>query len=365
MRAPSLFSSETNRSQFFISVAVLLTAINCVPAQQPDQEMEKQAANTPVNGKTLLEWESDLKDKDPSVREQAMATIKVYGTAARKSAPLIIKALKDPDVGLRVNAVITLGYIGVDEKDLAECVSGLSALLMDQQGIVRFQAARALGRLGRAAYSSWQRLVQRTKDPISWEIRGAAAFALGNVAYDQKNLPERAAINALIDALNDSSSQVRLEALYSLILMGIPGHPQDKSREITSLQNLINGRQPDKVHIWARVAIMRIEKVSEQHLVVIAKYLKSPKVESRIHAARAFATIGPDASTRVQDLVDALSDKDPTMLFWTCAALAQMGDKAQKAIPALQGLVNHPDESVRKQAKDAIDAIQQKRKKES
>jgi HEAT repeat protein len=364
MHAAFLSFSKMSRSHSFISAVVLLMGLSSGMAQQPDQEMEKQAANTPVNGKTLLEWESDLKDKDPSVREQAMATIKVYGTAARKSAPAIIKALRDPDVGLRVNAVITLGYIGVDEKDLPECVSGLSALLNDQQGIVRFQAARALGRLGRAAWPAFQRLVLRIKDPISWEIRGAAAYALGNVAYDAKNLPERPALNALIDALADSSSQVRLEALYSLILMGIPNHPQDKSREITALQNLINGRQPDKVHIWARVAIMRIEKPSKQHLVVIAKYLKSPKLESRIHAARAFAAIGPDAATEVQDLIDALSDKDSTMLFWTCAALAQMGDKAQKAIPALQGLVNHPDEGVRKAAKDAIDAIQQKRKKE-
>jgi HEAT repeat protein len=346
-----------------VGVAWLMALARVADGQQPEQEMERQKANTPLNGRTLLEWEGDLKDKDPSVKEQAMAMIKVYGPAARKSAPAIIKMLRDPDVGLRVNAVITLGSVGVEDKDLSDCVSGLAALLNDQQGIVRFQAARALGRLGRAAYSAFPRLVTRTKDPISWEIRGAAAYALGNIAYDKANLPERSAINALLDALSDSSSQVRLEALYSLIMMGIPGHPQDKARETTALHNLItSGRQPDKVHIWGRVAIMRIEKVSEQHLVVIAKYLRSPNVETRIHAARAFATIGPEAASRVEDLVDALSDKDNLMVFWTVQALAQMGDKAQKALPALQKLSNHPDEAVRKAVKDGIDAIQQKRK---
>src|SRR5262249_45110967 len=153
-----------------------------------------------------------------------------------------------------------------------------------------------------------------------------------------------------IDALSDSSSQVRLEALYSLIVFGIPNSPADKNREAQALQSLMLARQPDKVQIWARVATMRIEKVSEQHLLVIAKYLKSSKLESRVHAARAFAAIGPEAKSRVDDLVDALADKEPQMLFWTCAALAQMGDSAQKAIPALQKLLNHSDETVRRAA---------------
>jgi HEAT repeat protein len=354
------------KALLFIAGAYLLVCVNPVHAQQSDQEIEKQKANTPVNGKTLLEWEQDLKDKDPSVREQAMSILKVYGTAARKSAPLLVRELSDPDVGLRVNAAITLGYIGVDPKDgrnLYDCVEGLRRLLNDSQGIVRFQAARSLGHIGRDSLPAVPRLVALTKDRDSWEIRGAAAYALGNVAYDPKGLPISSAVIALIDALKDSSSQVRLEALYSLIIFGIPAI-ELKSREVQALQAVIASRQPDKVYIWARVAIMRIEKVSEQHLSVVAKYLKSPKLESRVHAARAFATMGPEASTHVDDLVDALNDKEPTMLVWTCAALGQMGDKARKAIPALQKLLNHPDESVRRAAKDAIDAIMQTRKKD-
>jgi HEAT repeat protein len=348
---------------FLIAGTVFFVFAGPAPSQKPE-EIERQKANTPVNGRTLLEWENDLKDKDPSVREAAMATIKVYGTAARRSVPALIKELRDADVGLRVNAVITLGYIGPDSKDINDCVTALTALLRDQQGIVRFQAAKALGRIGREASGATPILIRLTKDLASWEIRGAAAFALGFVAYGANDRPIPEAVNALIEAFGDHSSQVRLEALYSLIVMGIPQNLAQKAHELTALQGLLAGRQPDKVQIWARVTIMRIENVSEKHLGIVAKYLKNPKVETRIHAARAFAAIGPDAKAHIDDLVDALADKDATMLYWTCMALGQMGDVAQRAIPALQKLLSHPDPDVRKAAQDAINAIQQKRKKQ-
>jgi HEAT repeat protein len=295
----------------------------------------------------------------------------LYGTAARKSVSKIIKILVyDPDIGLKVNAAIALGFIQFDnEKDQSDCVTGLTALLNSNQGIVRFQAAKALGRIGRAGSPAVPRLIFLTKDPVSWEIRRAAAYALGMVAYDPKvpGRPDGRAVNSLIDILQkrDECSEVRVDALLSLIIMGIPYQLQDKSRELSALHALINNkRQPDKVHIWSYVAIMRIEKVSEQYLVILAKHLRNPKLESRVHAARAFATIGPEAKSRIEDLVDALSDKDPTMLYWTCAALAQMGELAQKAVPQLQKLLNHPDASVRAAAKDALDAITlQKQKK--
>jgi HEAT repeat protein len=354
----------------FLSGILSLALANPVQSQPTNKEVDTQKANTPINGKTLLDWEKDLTDKDPSVKEEAIHSMMLYGTAARKSVSKIIKIMMyDPDVGLKVNAVIALGFIQFDnEKDQSDCVQGMTALLNSTQGIVRFQAAKALGRIGRAGAPAVGRLILLTKDPASWEIRRGAAFALGSVGYDPKIAarPDGRAVNALIDVLQkkDECSEVRLEALYSLIIMGIPYQLQDKSRELQVLHALINNKhQPDKVHIWAYVAIMRIEKVSEQYLVILAKFLRNPKLETRTHAARAFATIGPEGKSRIEDLVDALSDKDPTMLYWTCQALAQMGDLAQKAIPQLQKLLTHTDPTVRTAAQDALNAIMEKRKK--
>jgi HEAT repeat protein len=358
------------KSLLFLSGILTLVLVNPVRSQPADKEMDRLKANTPVNGKTLLDWEKDLTDKDPSVREEAIHTVMLYGTAARKSVSKIINVLKtDPDVGLKVNAVIALGYIGFDnEKDQSDSVAALTTLLNSQQGIIRYQAAKALGRIGRPGYPAIPALVNLTRDPTAWEIRRGAAFALGNVGYDLQDprVPDGRAVNALINILlkRDDCSEVRVEALYSLIVLGIPYMLQDKSRELAALNGLINNKhQPDKVHIWARVAIMRIEKVSEQHLLAIAKYLRSPKLETRIHAARAFDTIGPEAKSRIEDLVDALSDKDPMMLYWTCEALGRMGSLAQKAIPVLQKLLSHPNDGVKAAAKSAITAIMETRKK--
>src|SRR5207249_1982473 len=100
--------------------------------------------------------------------------------------PQILKAMEDPDASLRVNAIITLGFIGMDEGDREKGVQALIRRLPDPQGIVRFQAARALGNLGIDAASAIPALARNTlQDRTTWEIRGAAANALGSVAWDK------------------------------------------------------------------------------------------------------------------------------------------------------------------------------------
>src|SRR5688572_19291989 len=70
------------------------------------------SSGTVIGGKTLTDWMNDLKDKDPAVRENGLATLKIYGSSAREASPMIIKLLKDGDTSVRVNAAIALGLIG-------------------------------------------------------------------------------------------------------------------------------------------------------------------------------------------------------------------------------------------------------------
>ena len=52
--------------------------------------------------------------------------------------------------------------------------------------------------------------------------------------------------------------------------------------------------------------------VSEKDLSLIAKYLKNPKSDPRIHAARALGAIGPKSKSRLNDLMEAMEiEKDP------------------------------------------------------
>src|SRR5262249_382626 len=112
-------------------------------------EMKKSAQL--FNGKTMYDWMNALKkETDPGARIRAIHALQFYGVEAREAVHLIIKALGDSDASVRANAVIALGLIGFDAKDLADGVNALKNLLTNnrEEGIVKFQAARALGRLG-------------------------------------------------------------------------------------------------------------------------------------------------------------------------------------------------------------------------
>jgi HEAT repeat protein len=111
------------------------------------------------------------------------------------------------------------------------------------------------------------------------------------------------------------------------------------------------------VEIWARIALMDQDQVSEIHILAIAKHLKSPKAQTRAHAARALGGVGPHARSRVADLTALLQDKDHRIIMWAAWALGQIGEGAQSALPALEPLTRHEQESVKVTAQEAIDQI--------
>src|SRR5262249_13880821 len=154
--------------------------------------------------------------------------------------------------------------------------------------------------------------------------------------WDGRNGPDARAIHALLGALRDDVSyDVRMEALFSLIVLGPPVHITDKTAE----KRLLEERTRDKnkvVEIWARVAVMRLDKVSQHHLSPISKYLQDPDLRARVNAARAFTIMGQDAKSSVKDLAYALNDKEPDVVVWVCVALGEMHAASQDAVPKLE-----------------------------
>jgi HEAT repeat protein len=352
--------------------AMVLTAALSSQAQDgPNKkEIEKKKGIERVNGRTLFEWSDLAKSKDPSEAELAIATLKVYGRDAQREAPVVIKAFSSKDISLRVNAAITIGFIGLSPEHKDEGINGLRRLLRDTQGIVRFQAIRALGRLGPIAFDAVAELCSAANDTWSWEIRGAAAAALGNVAWDSNGYNRAAWSACLRAAQNDVCSEVRLQAVLALILFGKPGKIDEVRREEQILQALTSEKQK-KVAVWAHVGLMRLDekmadRASEHHLTAISKYLKSKDFQCRMHAARALAVIGPYAKTQVPPLTDALSDKDNDafVLIWVITALSNMKDDAKEALPALDRLKSHSDPTIREMATRAIEEIKIKQRRD-
>src|SRR5262249_24471292 len=155
-----------------------------------------------------------------------------------------------------------------------------------------------------------------TRDYGSWEIRRAAALALGTIGFDiDVGQPDPRAINALISALGDSCSQVRLQALVSLGSLGTPKRPADHQKVERAVVNAINNpKQNPVVVIWARVLWVqyfskRKDKDEPKQFAAIARMLKPTSgssgqptdgsagdllkndVNVRVNAAQALATL--------------------------------------------------------------------------
>ncbi len=358
-----------------ISAGLFLSVAPAARAQTNQKELETKMSREVVNGKTMLEWMNDLKERDASVREQAVAMLKLYGPAARSASPQIIKFLGDPDASMRVNAAISLGFIGFEEKDRETGVNALIYHLSssaEPQSIVRYQAVMALGRLGAevAGQAAVPKLAVTVRDRQAWEIRKASAWALGNLGWNSQKGADLTAMQALTDALEDGDQEVRYEALLSLFVLGKPAPLRDFQRLEQHLTMLTKDRLPPnntvrkqspKVVIWAHMTLMRIKDVSALHLSPIAKYLKDPKAEIRIQAARALATVGEKAKPHVNDLIAALDDKDPNVVVWVCTALGSIGPASQDAVGPLKHLANTGDDAVKRAAQDALQRIGNKK----
>lgn len=348
------------------------------PAQQPQsppREAPQQApkpkeisSGTVIGGKTLQDWIQDLKDRDPSIRENGLATLKLYGAVAREAVPLILKLFRDTDASVRVNAVIALGLIGMDEPHFKDGVAALVRALSDKELIVRYHAAMSLGRLGPDARDAIPNLIPLVRSDSyasggCWEVRKAAVFALGSISMDRDNGPDPRATAALVSAFNDISSQVRLEAVIALIVLGPSATGRDKLLIQQGLLGLTKKERNKHVLIWAHVGLMRMDGVDEGNLQAISKHLKATEATVRSHVGRALGTIGPEAKSRVPELIDAIQhEDDPQALIWLVWGLARVhtGDPAPRAIKALEELQKHKLEAIRLAAAEGLAMIRGK-----
>jgi HEAT repeat protein len=352
-----------------LAAALVMLAALPVRAQGEKKEVEKKRSAERLNGKSMYEWMKDLSVKDPSIRERAIAALKVYGPEAREASHEIIKAINDRDMSLRVNAIITLGFIGMDAKDRQDGINALKGkLLSDTQGIVRFQAASALGRLPKGdAYAAIPELIKASRDMTCWEIRAAAVTALGQAGFDPAgNGFDLNAFHALLRAAQDTCVEVRLQAVVSLINFGTPGNPADYNTLQGVLKTLRNDKKEHKrVAILARVALMRIrppegpqtQKYIDEELLPIGKLLRDPELQTRTMAARAIGAVGEKAKSQVPELIDALSDLEPQMVVLTIQALGNIGPAASNAYNALKRLEQNPDPAIREAVRVALEKI--------
>ncbi len=351
------------RSSCLCLLGVLIGAIlpaRLTPQTRPDTPPVSKIGK--IGGKNLQEWIKEITNQDPSVAENAICTVVGFGPEAKDAVPALITQVDHGDSSVRVNAIQALRVIQeIDDKDLSKAVEELAKrVAVDPQAIVRFEAVMTLASFGPEAKAALPRLTAAVNDGMSWKVRKAAVFALGRVAYDAKNGPDKTVVTALVKGTSDTCAEVRLEAVISMGTLGRPGQA-DMPLADRALHQRVQSDRDERVALWARMTLMAYkDDTSDPSLKAVAGYLKSPRLVVRTNAARALGTIGDKAKSRIPELLDvATKDPEPIAAAAACLALGAMGPVADKAVPALTQVSTgkDTDEGVKAAAKQAIDMI--------
>ncbi|HEX5138842.1 MAG TPA: HEAT repeat domain-containing protein [Planctomycetota bacterium] len=270
-----------------------------------------------------IPWElnrAGIEDPDETVRAAAMEAAPYAGLPA-DARPVLLKALRDGDVGIRWAAAMRVDQ-WVKESD--EVREALIVALDDPSPWVRRHAAAGLAEAGPAAAAAIPRLCGMLDDK---DVREAAAETLGKIGVE-----DGTAIARLEGLLEDPDLDFRFEVARALGRLGYDAR---------------------------KLAPVFVEALR--------------KGDSRYDAAAALGELGVDARPYVPDLVAALEDEKPFVRRGVARVLGDLGATAEEALPALDalggpeeeraatepiGLGGEPDEAdVRRAARDAAKSI--------
>jgi HEAT repeat protein len=250
-----------------------------------------------------------LKDPSPSIRQTA---VNLLGRQGLSALPHLVVALKDGDQAVRFTAVQALqGVPG----DIKEALPALLPLLQEGQPFQRRNVVMALGRVGEPA------------------------------------LP------TLITCLKDGDNLVRASAADALRGVG------EKAKKATP--TLAEMALADPYLIARRNAVTAIAAIDPERLTdLFGKVKKHADEKVRLTAYQAlFQRVGKKAALSLPSkqvlplLIDATKDTSANVRLIGVQGLGALGADAKDAIPALNALLNDPDNRVRTQAQAALKQI--------
>jgi HEAT repeat protein len=279
---------------------------------------------------------------EPGFLANSAAT--ALGHMGEVARPAVGRALKDPDPRIRAGAVGTIRDVGVDPP-------------LDVQAVL------------------WD----MTKDPKA-RVRVAAVeqLRLNNNSAEYKRF-----VPVLIDGLKDPDVEVRQSAGFHLC--GLKRWNRDGSGKITSVDGIGDEavlalrdalRDADAhVRLSAAAALVEMARDFDAAVPVALAELNSPDMMTRYSALDALAHFrrseldwltGEEKGRRdrlLPQVVKALwgllarPEKEGLVRDSTRDILKDIGPDASTLIPALKGAVEEPDEQVRADAKELLEAI--------
>jgi HEAT repeat protein len=312
--------------------------------------------------------------KDPRARRALTATmesqqpllqchaIEALGQLAdSKSLGLFARLLDDPHANVRVTAAAALAKMGSDKNTVAPLVKALK----DPDADVVIQAARGLGESGdKRAAGPLSRLLHSAEE----RVRTAAALALAHLG-DARSIPQ---LLLLVDADNEEGPLKALAALRILKkpevageLLGRLNHPIPAiRRRLVDVLGIIGDAEvaerleqilrSDPVEEVRATAARALGQIADPASVEALKHsLENDPFNVRCQAIAALGQIGDEECYSI--LVPLLADPVLEIRYHAAMALGEAGNK--KVIPLLKDLLKDKNAMVVRGAAKALEKL--------
>ena len=310
-----------------------------------------------------------LKNKDSFFRKQTWRHVPRLPLRLRQN---IARRFPPPQADVvREAAARSLGRLGTNA---TVAIPALSRALQDTQGRVCWEAAKALGALGKDSVP----VLTQALDAKDARVRLAAVCALGQMGPEAD-----AAVPSLVRSLSDPDRVIQNSAAYSLTTMGTRGmlalveaaeHGEAPARAVAASM-LTNSYLP---HLRASSELLKMaqnESPATRKRAIEAlrtirvsggpaihasiRALTDPVMDVRLAAIRTLGARGGQNEEAVGALTGCLNDESPLIREEAARALGDLGAHASAALPELTRLAQGQEATVSAAAKGAMGKISQ------
>jgi HEAT repeat protein len=237
---------------------------------------------------------------------------------------ILARLMKDDSVHVRRTASYALTMATFEEIDW-NAIPALAEAMLDEDGQVRENAARALERIGRFF---------KTEPATLQPAREALIFAN--------------AIPALAEALRDEDGQVRENAARALATIG--GFFKTEPATLQPAREALIFALEDRMDVVRSFSILALACIRHEAVTLVPLFVKRLADEDalvRRFAAEGLERMGKHASAAVPVLIDALGDRDWLVKARVIDALTRIGRGARTAVPAIWSAIQGGDTTLR------------------
>lgn len=284
-----------------------------------------------------------LYSEDRMVRMGSALALGMMGEKAGTALTALKGSLKDSDVRVRGHAAQAIYRISKDSKDvlpvLLEC-------LKDDDEHVRLGVIHALGMMRKDARSAMDALKKSLKDHVAW-IRLAASGALWDIAPEPKDNLAKELAPILAELQKEDNPDLRTEVVGLLSQM--------KSSE--AAMALLQKASLDSDSGVGQIATQNLVDNPDSAIEALVKGLASKDVQVRFRSVSTLAQMGERAAKAMPALVETLRDRDVGVRWESALALGRMKANAKDAVRPLTEALEDPAYQVRMMAAEALGEI--------